>query len=116
MRVQGVCPALRDEAYRGARLDGQLDDATRRFLADRSRNRYNTHSRELEVSKLFDWYAADFSRGWRDYTSVGQFLADHAAALTDYRDGQRCIAAGQARIVFLDYDWTLNDALTPGAY
>src|ERR1700691_2046756 len=34
------CPMLRDEAFSAARLDAQLEDGTRRFLGDRTRNRY----------------------------------------------------------------------------
>jgi hypothetical protein len=57
------CPMLREEAYTGAHLEAQLDSATRRFLGDRSRNRYDTGSRKLEISAIFEWYKADFERG-----------------------------------------------------
>jgi Protein of unknown function, DUF547 len=33
------CPMLREEAYVAERLDAQLEQQTRRFLSDRSRNR-----------------------------------------------------------------------------
>ncbi len=33
------CPMLREEAYVAGRLDAQLEEQTRRFLSDRSRNR-----------------------------------------------------------------------------
>ena len=39
------CPMLREEAYVGARLEAQLEDQARRFLSDRSRNRYDPSSR-----------------------------------------------------------------------
>jgi len=35
------CPMLRNEAFVPERLDAQLDDAMRRFMSDRARNRYN---------------------------------------------------------------------------
>lgn len=104
------CPALRNEAYRSERLDQQLDDAALKFMSNRSRNRYNGMTGQLEVSKIFDWYGRDFARGWKGYTSVAQFLAKYSSALTDEIAGQHRIAAGQARIVYLDYDWKLNDA------
>ena len=47
------CPMLRDKAYVAERLDSQLEDSVRRFLGDRSRNRYDPASGELEVSRNF---------------------------------------------------------------
>ena len=59
------CPALRQEAYVGDRLESQLEDATGRFLADRSRNRLDGDV--LRVSEIFDWYEEDFEQGWRGW-------------------------------------------------
>jgi hypothetical protein len=59
------CPMLRNEAFLPERLDAQLDDAMRRFLSDRTRNRYNATTGKLEVSKIFDWYGKDFEKGHR---------------------------------------------------
>lgn len=102
------CPALRNEAYAGKRLDAQLEDATRRFLADRSRNRFNPATRRLEVSKIFDWYRQDFERGWGGHTRLSQFFARHADVLTDAEADRQLLRAGEARISHLDYDWALN--------
>ena len=104
------CPAMRSEAYTGERLDGQLQDNARRFLSDRSRNRFDTASGTLEVSKVFDWFARDFSRGWKGYRSVAQFLASYAEQLADDPADRRSIVEQKAPIRFLDYDWKLNDA------
>lgn len=101
------CPALRPEAYRGDALEAQLADQTRRFLSDRSRNRYDDASGRLEVSKIFDWYGDDFVRA---AGSVATFLAPHAALMTDDAGARAKIAAAAVPIVFLDYDWALNDA------
>lgn len=100
------CPALRNEAYVAERLDAQLEDQTKRFLSDRSRNRYAAESNRLEVSKIFDWYGADFERGKSD---LAAFFARYAVEMTDAPDGQRAIRDGKVRVAFLDYDWTLND-------
>src|SRR6185295_5475957 len=48
------CPMLREEAYVAERLEAQLEEQARRFLADRSRNRFA--GGRLEVSRIFDWY------------------------------------------------------------
>lgn len=103
------CPALRNEAYTGDRLDAQLRDNVRKFLSDRSRNRFDPASGKLDVSKIFDWFAKDFSRGWKGYRSVEQFLADYAEQLAVDPDERRMIAEQKVPIRFLDYDWRLND-------
>lgn len=45
------CPKLRNEAYEAARLDEQLNDQGRAFLADRSKNIIT--SDKLQLSKIF---------------------------------------------------------------
>jgi len=104
------CPALRNEAYTGDRLDKQLEDNARKFLSDRTRNRFDPKSGTLEVSRIFDWFAKDFSRGWKGYRSVTQFLAGYADQLADDPADRRLIAGQRVPIRFLDYDWKLNDA------
>lgn len=52
------CPMLREEAYRAVDLERQLEEQARRFLSDRSRNRYRDG--RLEVSRIFDWFKEDF--------------------------------------------------------
>jgi hypothetical protein len=104
------CPMLREEAYVAARLDAQLADQTVRFLADRSRNRYDPRQRALEVSKIFDWYRKDFESGWRGIESREAFLAEYARLLADAASDRQAVAAGTAPIRFLEYDWKLNDA------
>jgi hypothetical protein len=104
------CPMLRDEAYVAERLDFQLEDGVRRFLGDRSRNRYDRASAGLEVSRIFDWYKADFEKGSRGISSVSQFLARYAEVFTDEAAPRAVIRQGQARIRYLDYDWALNDS------
>ncbi len=104
------CPMLREEPYLATRLDAQLDEQVARFLSDRRRNRYNSGSGRLEVSRIFDWYGKDFARGWKGYHSLAQFLADHAVRLADDAASQQRLTDRQADIDFLDYDWRLNDA------
>jgi len=99
------CPALRPEAFVDARLDAQLDDSVRRFLGDRSRNR--AEGGVLRVSKIFDWYAADFSNR---AGSVAKWLAAYAAQLGDDAASQQAVRDAQLKLEYLDYDWSLNAA------
>ena len=111
------CPGLREEAFVAERLDAQLEEQTRRFLSDRSRNRYNEKSGQLEVSKIFDWFREDWESGNKGIgasaqaiDSREQFFARYAKQLADQPDAQAKIAERKAGLAFLEYDWALNAA------
>lgn len=103
------CPMLRSDAFTAERLEAQLEDAMRRFLSDRSRNRYNAQARKLEVSRIFDWYGKDFERGHRGYTSVRATLARYADLLADRPEDRAAVREARVEVAFLEYDWALND-------
>lgn len=110
------CPMLREEAYVAGRLGEQLEDQARRFLSDRTRNRYNPRTGGLEVSKIFDWYGEDWTRGARGFDggtppirSLVGYFARYAGLLADDPGDRERIRAQAAGIDFLDYDWALND-------
>ena len=100
------CPGIRNEAFTAERLDAQLEDSLRRFLSDRSRNRYDAGANRLTVSKIFKWYADDFDAA---YGSLGAFFARYAALLTADPGQQVRIRRQSPTIDYLDYDWRLND-------
>ena len=104
------CPALRPEAYTGARYDEQLEDQTRRFLSDRSRNRYDASADELQLSSLFKWYADDFKHPGSTLGAPAAFLAHYAEQLSDNEAIRSRIRSDDIDRDFLDYDWSLNDA------
>jgi len=105
------CPALRPEAYVGERLSSQLEDQTRRFLADRSRNRVDGDI--LRLSSLFNWYREDFERGWQGVESLADFLLPHAQTLGIPPSNQDRQSFDQLPLEFLDYDWRLNGVPPP---
>ena len=104
------CPMLRTDAFVAERLDAQLEDGMRRFMSDRSRNRYNPATGKLEVSRIFDWYGKDFEKGHKGYTSVKAMLARYADQLADRPEDRAAVREQKADVAFLDYDWALNDA------
>ena len=110
------CPMLREEPYVAERLDAQLEEQTRRFLSDRTRNRYNAQDNALEVSEIFKWFSEDWTSGYRGFDGKGpamqsreQFFAKYAQLLTDNPAHQQAITERKAAIRHLDYDWSLND-------
>jgi hypothetical protein len=95
------CPPLRNEAYLAGRLDEQLDDQARKFLANPEKNRVDTGERVVYLSPIFKWYAADFEK------ISGSVLA----ALKSYwpEKASAALASGGFRIRYTDYNWSLND-------
>lgn len=104
------CPMLRAEAYVAERLDDQLEDGMRRFLADPTRNRFDESDGRLRVSKIFDWYDADFQRGHKGIDSLKTLFARYARQLSTSPEGRARVAAGDYKIEHLEYDWRLNDS------
>jgi hypothetical protein len=97
------CPDLRREPFAGARLDAQLDDEARRFLANPTKGLApSADGRSARVSSIFKWFREDFAPAGGVVAFIrakaGPELAPRLAGLTD------------ARLTYLDYDWSLNDS------
>lgn len=100
------CPPLRNELYRSAELQDQLDEQMERWVADDERG-VRIVDGKVVMSPIFHWFERDFvfdSAG----SNVCEIAAQHAfgpkrAAL------KRAVAEGCVYDVF-EYDWSLNDA------
>jgi hypothetical protein len=86
------CPTLRSEAYRGDRLDAQLDEQARAFVNDPRRNQFGPGD-TIKLSSIFKWFGDDFAAA---AGSVPAFLRRYHPV------------PEPVRIEYLDYDWTLN--------
>jgi len=106
------CPALRNEAFTAPALERQLEDQTRRFLRDRSRNQADPVQRRLALSNIFKWYGDDFARGFLGAANLSAFLARYSDALGLDAAQTADLRTGDWDIEYLDYDWRLN--ATPG--
>lgn len=96
-----VCPRLASEAYTPDSLDSQLDRAARRFINDRTRNRFELMRGIAFLSPVFDWYRGDFEAAGG---SLQRYLADFVEdpALAD------ALRDDQLEIRILSEDWQLN--------
>ncbi len=115
------CPKLQRFAYSGEKVDSQLEQAAREFLADPNRGlRYDAGRNDLYVSPIFKWYAGDFtgSEGslWaRTKATVSgsellDFIARYAPAAVAARIRQH-----PPTLHYFDYDWSLNSLDTHAA-
>lgn len=91
------CPPLREEPYVATRLDAQLDEAARRYLASPLGLRIG--GRTLHVSSIFKWYGEDFAPA-----GILGTIAKYGPPLA-----QEVARSSDARVRFLRYDWSLND-------
>ncbi len=108
------CPPLRAEAYTGARLNEQLDDQSRRFLAAPHRFRIDRDRNTVMLSPILKWYGGDFTGIYnvppvisgqrRDIAAVLEYASRHVTP-----EDAEFIRAGGYRVEFLDYDWSLNE-------
>ncbi len=92
------CPPLPAQPFTASRLDAQLDRVTRSFLARPGPHAYLIDGRQLSVSRLFEWYAADFNP------------PGTVAFINRYRDEP---LPDNLQVAFLKYDWNLNEYPSP---
>lgn len=86
------CPTLRSAAYTGAEIDAQLDEQTRQFLNDPTKNRCEGET--ILLSQIFKWYERDFTES---SGSVQKFVSRYL--------GEKVL---KQTVRYLDYDWRLN--------
>jgi uncharacterized protein DUF547 len=93
------CPPLRREAYTGERLDDQLDDQARTFIArSPEKNRVDVERATVHLSPIFTWFEEDFG------PDLGGFLARHVPE----GPARRLLEGGHFKTVETPYDWSLN--------
>jgi phosphoribosylaminoimidazole-succinocarboxamide synthase len=85
------CPPLWNHAFTADNLDSALEARTRAFVNDRQFNTLKKQS--IKLSKIFDWYAADFG-------NIQQFINRYADTKV----------SKSAPVTFNEYNWDLNDA------
>jgi len=97
------CPPLIPQAYLASTLDRQLDERVIEFLRDPTHFEVSVANGAptVRVNRVLDWFNEDFG----GHEGILAFLAE-------YLDGtdRNAVADPAVRLVFFDYDWTLNDA------
>ncbi len=94
------CPGIQERAFIPEGLDDTLDEATRGFLSDNTKNRLDKERGVLYLSNIFKWYKNDFVE---DFGS----LEDYVKRYIDPKDTEY-IEENRPGIKFLYYDWFVN--------
>jgi hypothetical protein len=92
------CPVLSNEAYRAQDLNRQLDEQTRLFLSDTSKNRFDPAASTLYLSPIFEWFQKDF-----------EVVAGTVTAYVTRYLKNPIIEKPGVKIAYTTYDWSLND-------
>jgi len=105
-------PALRPEPYEGSKLDAQLDDQVRKFLADPRQFKLDRAAREARVSEMFRQYAEDFAPkdaprtppAGLERAGVRAFTARYVSA-----EARAFLAGNDYRVTYVPFNWALNE-------
>jgi len=97
------CPAIRPEAFVGNRFDSQLEDQAYAFANNQAYVRSDATGKNVLLSPILQWYAEDFG----GQEGVLNFLLDRVDSLKT-RARLQAVRAGQEKIVYPPYDWSLN--------
>lgn len=97
------CPAIRPEAYVGARIQKQLADQAQLFANNPKYVSVNAESGQVQINPILQWYGED----WKN---EGGFLAWLQEETNDERLKQVLsqTLAGQLEVEWKVYDWSLN--------
>jgi hypothetical protein len=96
--ASGGCPLLPQHAFTPDKLDEQLSTEARRFCNEKRNVDVDPATKKIKLSHIFDWYKEDF----------GKDPAKVIAWINNYRDASAKLPS-DAKIEYVDYDWTLND-------
>lgn len=99
------CPPLQRFAYREDKLDSQIDTAYLAWLGRDDLNRFLPNEKKVEISSIFNWFKEDFDKAG----GTKRVLPKHAP-----ENARNFLASGNYEIIYLPYDWGLNDQGTQG--
>ncbi|MBI4963612.1 MAG: DUF547 domain-containing protein [Desulfomonile tiedjei] len=107
------CPPLRNEPFTGAKLELQLSDQTMRFLKDPDKFRIDGTGGYVYLSSIFKWFGEDFIKnyGTDKFTDRGpseRAVLKFLGSSLKGRD-KEFLEAGKYEIIYLAYDWVLNE-------
>jgi len=99
------CPPLQRFAYREDKLDSQIDTAYLAWLGRDDLNRFLPNEKKVEISSIFNWFKEDFDKAG----GMKRVLPKHAP-----ENARNFLASGNYEIIYLPYNWGLNDQGTQG--
>ncbi|MFX0052077.1 MAG: DUF547 domain-containing protein, partial [Candidatus Hermodarchaeota archaeon] len=96
------CPVLPRRLFETETLESHLEDLTRIFINDENHVKYNEETNILYVNQIFKWYSKDFL----EHGGVKEFILRYLDRPIDHEK------FSDAKIIYFDYDWSLNSQHT----
>ena len=96
--ASGGCPMLPRYAFSPSKVEEQLSAEAKKFTNEKRNVDWDKAANKVKLSHIFDWYKEDFGK--------------EPAKVIDWINHYRAEAdriAPDAKIEYVDYDWTLND-------
>jgi hypothetical protein len=90
------CPPLNREAFRGDRVDEQMEKLAKAFVNSERGINYSAQNKTAQLSKIFDWYKDDFKT--------------EGGAISFINKRRATPLPPDVKISYQDYDWSLNEA------
>jgi hypothetical protein len=90
------CPPLNPEAFRGDKLDAQLEKLARSFVNSENGVNYSAEKKSAELSAIFDWYKDDFE--------------GEGGPVAFINKRRETPLPNDTKISYQKYDWSLNEA------
>ncbi len=109
------CPDLKSEAYTFVNLESQLEDASLKFINNYEKGlKLESNGKIIKISKILKWFGNDFdsysktvniSDNFKDKKGVLGFIYNY----TNSEEIKNIIRSSNFELMYLEYDWTLND-------
>ena len=88
------CPQLLNEAFTAANMEAQLEEMTRKFVNDPTRNIITEE--KVQLSQIFKWYKKDFTEEESLLAYINRYTEIDITTKT--------------KVNYIKYDWRLNEA------
>jgi hypothetical protein len=97
------CPPLRNEAFEASKLNEQLEEQGRIFLAQTRKNSFDFTKKTCKLSNIFNWFKGDFEK-------KGVSVLQYVARFLPKEQGETLLAnADKFSVEYSEYDWSINE-------
>lgn len=106
------CPPLRREPYTGTKLNEQLEDQMRQWLASDRGLKIDRAQKQVSVSSIFKWFGEDWQKSFSIANGFTGSSTERAVLNFISRyvnpDDKAYLTQGDYKLNYLNYDWSLN--------
>jgi len=108
------CPSLRNEPYYADKLDFQLEQQSAAFHGSKKRFRIDKSSKTVFMSKIFEWFGADFAKtysvkdAFKGHNATERAVL-HFISLHVNKGDASYLKNNMYSLKYLEYDWSLNE-------